>query len=419
MSSLAPELVAALSDQDALALAYDWVGTWARPNQLPPPGAWSTWLVLAGRGYGKSRLGAEFIRAEVEAGRARRVALVGRSAADVRDVMIEGESGILACSPPWCRPLYEPSKRRLSWPSGAVATAYSADEPDQLRGPQHDLAWADELAAWSYPDAWDQLQMGLRLGAHPRQVVTTTPRPTPIIRRLLADASTTTTRGSTYDNAANLAPSFLAEVRRRYDGTRLGRQELYAEILDDTPGALWTRDRIEASRVRVAPVLRRVVVAIDPAVSADEGSDETGIVVAGIDAEGHAFVLADRSGRMSPDAWARAARDARKDHQADRIVAEANQGGAMVELTIRTVDPLAPVRLVHASRGKQARAEPVAALYEQGRVHHVGCLPQLEDQLCTWVPGQSAASPDRLDALVWALTDLVLDAPPTPAIWTL
>lgn len=384
---------------------------WARPNQLPPPGDWRVWLLLAGRGFGKTRSGAEFVRARVESGLASRVALVGPTASDVRDVMIEGESGLLAISGEDWRPLYEPSKRRLTWPNGAVALAFSADEPERLRGPQHDLAWCDELASWRYAAAWDNLLLGLRLGSDPRVVVTTTPKPNKLVRDMLASPGTVVTRGATFDNAANLAPAFLDSVVRRYQGTRLGRQELEAELLEDLPGALWSRDAIEAARVTAAPDLARIVVAIDPAVSSGAGADETGIVVAGIAHDGQVYVLDDLSGRMSPRAWALKAVAAYKKFAADRIVAEINNGGEMVEATLRSVQSDASFRALRASRGKAVRAEPVAALYEQGRVHHVGGLPALEDQLCAFTSDfdrvASGTSPDRLDALVWAVTDLM------------
>lgn len=387
---------------------HDWRRI-ARPEQLAPVGDWRVWLLLAGRGFGKSRTGAEWVRSQAESGAARRIALVAATSADVRDVLVEGESGLLAIAPPHARPVYEPSKRRLTWPNGVIATTYSADEPDRLRGPQHDAGWCDELAAWRYPDAWDQLMFGLRLGTDPRVVVTTTPRPTPLVRQLVRSPSTHVTRGSTYDNRANLAPAFFDQIVTRYEGTRLGRQELNAEILDDAPGALWSRAMLDGSRVDRAPLaLRRVVVAVDPAVTSTESSDETGVVVAGVGTDGHGYVIADHTGKYSPADWARLAVRLYREHKADRIVAESNQGGDMVAHTIRTVDPGAPVKLVHASRGKRTRAEPVAALYEQGRVHHVGVLAALEDQLCTWDASTSEASPDRLDALVWALTDLVV-----------
>ena len=385
-------------------------------NQLPPPGDWRVWLLVAGRGFGKTRTGAEWIRHQVNHHKRRRVALVAPTAADVRDVMVEGESGLLAIGPPQQRPQYEPTKRRLTWPNGAIATTYSADEPERLRGPQHDAAWCDEIASWRYPEAWDMLMFGLRLGADPRVVVTTTPKPIKIIRELIADPTTAITRGSTYDNRANLAPAFLEQIIRKYEGTRLGRQELNAEILDDVPGALWSRAIIEETRWPVyqnIPSLVRIVVAIDPAASTGEDSDETGIIVAGIDTDGNGFVIADQSGRYAPTEWARSAIALYRQHRADRIVAEVNNGGDMVEATLRMVDSNVAYRAVHASRGKLIRAEPVAALYEQKRIHHVGAFPTLEDQMCAFAPDidRKAAgySPDHVDALVWAFTDLMVD----------
>lgn len=399
------------ADDVELAGTFDDWEFWARPNQLPPKGEWRVWLLLAGRGFGKTRSGAEFVRARVEAGLASRVALIGPTAADVRDVMIEGESGLLAVAHDDWRPHYEPSKRRLTWPNGAMALAFSADEPDRLRGPQHDLAWCDELASWRYAAAWDNLLLGLRLGVDPRAVVTTTPKPVKLVRDMLASPGTVVTRGSTFDNALNLAPAFLESVVRRYRGTRLGRQELEAELLDDVPGALWSRDAIEAARVGASPDLARIVVAVDPAASSGEGADETGIVVAGLAHDGQVYVLDDLSGRMTPRAWALKAVAAYKKFAADRIVAEVNNGGDMVEATLRSVACDAPFRAVRASRGKAVRAEPVAALYEQGRVHHVGGFATLEDQLCGFTAdfdrAASGTSPDRLDALVWAVTDLM------------
>jgi phage terminase large subunit-like protein len=328
--------------------------------------------------------------------------------------MVEGESGILSISRRHERPDYEPSKRRLTWPNGAVASLFSADEPDRLRGPQCEAAWLDEVAAWKYPESYDMHLLGLRLGSDPRQVVTTTPRPIRIIRELVADPTTVIVRGTTYENRANLASAFFDQIIRRYEGTRLGRQELYAEILDDVPGALWTRELIKTGFV--PSILRhgepeydltRVVVAIDPAVTSGEDSDETGIIVAGLDALGRGHILADRSCRLSPDGWARRAVAAYREFGADRIVAEVNNGGEMVEAVLRVVDPNIPYTAVHASRGKRVRAEPIAALYEQGKVTHAEPFADLEDQLCSYTP-ESGDSPDRMDALVWALTHLML-----------
>jgi predicted phage terminase large subunit-like protein len=399
-------------------LKYAWYdGGPARDNQKPPAGDWRVWLLLAGRGFGKTRAGAEFIREEVKKRRARRIALVASTALDARAVMVEGESGLLSIGEPEERPVYEPSLHRLIWPNGAIATTYSADEPNRLRGPQHDLAWCDELAAWRYPAAWDMLLMGLRLGDDPRVVVTTTPRPIKLIRGLLGDPTVAVTRGRTIDNARHLAPAFLAEIARRYEGTRLGRQELDAEILDDVPGALWSHGMIEAGRVPAPPGdLVRIVIAIDPAVSSSETADETGIVIAGRSSDGQGYVLADVSGRYTPHQWATAAIMAYRTHRADRIVAEVNNGGEMVQATLRTVEPDVPFAAIHAGRGKVARAEPVAALYEQGRVHHVGAFPALEDQMCAFSAdfdrNVAGYSPDRVDALVWALTDLFLAPAP-------
>lgn len=389
-------------------LLHDWP-LWARAKQLPPEGDWRVWLILAGRGFGKTRTGAEWVRALAETGRAGRIALVGETAGDARDVMVEGESGLLACCPPWGRPLYEPSKRRVTWANGAMATCFSADDPDQLRGPQFDAAWADEIAKWRYEAAWDNLMLGLRLGADPRCVATTTPKPRAWLSRLMADPRTVLTRGGTRENATNLAPAFLDQILTRYDGTRLGRQEIEGEYLVDVPGALWTRALIEAARVPAAavPELQRVVVAVDPAVTSGAEADETGIVVAGRDAGTGFWVLEDLTGRLSPDLWARRVADAFARVRADTVVCEVNQGGDLVAATLRTVDPTLPVRSVRATRGKRLRAEPVAALYEQGRVRHAGAFDALEDQMTRFTGAPGDASPDRLDALVWALTDLM------------
>lgn len=364
---------------------------------------------MAGRGFGKTRTGAEWVRGLVESGQAKRIALIAPTAADARDVMVEGESGILACSPPWFRPVYEPSKRRLTWPNGALATTYSADEPERLRGPQHDASWCDEAGAWRYPETFDMLLLGLRLGADPRCLVTTTPRPVKLIRELASLSTTAITRGTTYENRENLAPAFFEQIIRKYEGTRLGRQELNAELLEDNPYALWQRHRIEELRVTSYPELTRIVVGVDPQAGDGENAAETGIVVAGLGKDDQGYILDDRTLSASPLAWASEVVAAYHRHRADRIVAECNNGGKMVESTIRSVEKNVPVKLVTASRGKQTRAEPISALYEQGRVHHVGTFPDLEDQMTSWVPGEE--SPDRMDALVWAMTELI---PPGP-----
>jgi phage terminase large subunit-like protein len=404
------QLFGALAD----TLSSDWRRL-ARPSQRMPEGNWIIWLILAGRGFGKSRTGAETVRLQKLAGY-RNIGLIGATAADVRDVMIEGPSGLLTISPKLDRPLYEPSKRRLTWSNGAIATAYSADEPDRLRGPAHDFIWADELAAWNDPNAWDMLMFGLRMGKNPRALVTTTPRPTKIIRGLIAreGKDVVVTRGSTHENAANLAPAFLNEIMNKYQGTRLGRQEIMAEVLSDTPGALWTMDLIDKGRrpsveFPVIPTMRRVVVALDPAITVTEKADETGIVVAGLGVDDHGCVLADESGKYSPIEWARKAVALYRSWGADRIIAEANQGGPMVETTVRTVDQNVSFKAVRASRGKITRAEPIAALAEQFRIHLIGAFPHLEDQLCSYAAG-SSGSPDLLDAMTWAFTELMLDA---------
>lgn len=402
------QFLKSLTEREAESLFYDW-SFWARPEQIEPVGDWRVWLVLAGRGFGKTRTGAEWIRARAESQLFRRFALVGSTAADVRDVMVEGESGILACSSPKFMPIYQSSKRRLTWPNGAIAICYSGDEPDQLRGPQHDSVWADEPQKWRYGiEAWDNMEFGLRIGPKPQAVATGTPLPIKLIKDLVFDPQTVVTRGSTYDNLNNLAPSFIKRVVRKYEGTRLGRQELRGEILDDTPGALWTRGNLDQYRVRKIPTLVRVVVGVDPNASSGEDGAETGIVVAGLGVDGHGYVLDDLSLRASPAMWATAAVAGYYKHRADRIIGESNNGGEMVEHTIRTADKTVSFRSVHASRGKATRAEPISAMYEQGTVHHVGMFADLEDQLCEWVPAVSPKSPDRMDALVWALTELMI-----------
>jgi len=363
---------------------------------------------MAGRGWGKTRTGAEAVRYAIEELGYKRIGLVGATAADTRDVMVEGESGLLSVCPLWFEPKYEPSKRRITWPNGAIATLFSADKPDRLRGPQFDLVWCDELAAWRYLSAWDMIMFCLRLGNDPKAIITTTPRPIKIVKDLLNSEHTFTVSGSTYENRTNLAQAFYDEVISRYEGTRLGRQELYAEVIEDDPDALWNREIIDANRVEKPGTFYRIVVAIDPAGSSKDTANETGIVVVGLGEDNHGYVIEDLSLRASPHGWAERAINAYYEFGADRIIGEANNGGEMIESTIRSLDPNVSYKNVYASRGKQTRAEPVAALYEQGKVHHVGNLPQLEDQLCTWVPNSGMVSPDRLDALVWGMTELML-----------
>lgn len=418
-------VLATLEDRERRRLVAYWP-FWARDAQLPPEGDWRVWLVCAGRGFGKTRAGAEWVRQIAHANARAHIALVGASLADARAVMVEGESGLLACHPAVARPRFEPSLRRLTFANGAQATLYSAAEPESLRGPQHSHAWCDEIGKWEHAGgraiaAWNNLQLGLRLGNQPRLIATTTPRAVELVRKVLEAEGTVITRGSTFDNAANLSPSFIGAMRRQYGRTALGRQELEGELLTDREGALWTRSLIEAARSAPPPrdVLLRVVVAVDPPASA--GGDECGIVVAGLDGEGTAHVLADASlARASPERWARAVAAVASEWRADRVVAEANQGGDMVAAVLRAADLALPLRLVHASRGKVARAEPVAALYEARRVRHAGQFPRLEDQLCGLMTGGGyegpGRSPDRADALVWALSELLLGRQQPPAV---
>lgn len=402
------EYVGTRTDAEIEAMPYDW--DWnARPKQLPPEGDWRYWLILAGRGFGKTRTGAELVRSWSR--RYSYVNLIGATSDDARDIMIEGESGVLAICPKHERPRYLAHKRQLVWPNGSKSLIFTADEPDRLRGKQHTKLWADEVAAWRYPESWDQAKFGLRLGDNPQAVLTTTPKPTRLIREIVADAGSRVTTGSTYENRGNLAGAFIDAIVKKYEGTRLGRQELDAEILDDNPGALWKRDQIEACRVAKPPELKRVVVAVDPAASNNPDSDETGIVVVGLGHDKKGYVLADMSTRGTPEEWAQAVIKAYREHKVDRIIAEANNGGQMVEAVIRTADRNASYKAVHASRGKVTRAEPVSALYEQGRMHHVGCFPTLEDQMCEYDPKTSRFSPDRMDALVWAATELLVSGP--------
>ncbi|NNF23350.1 MAG: DNA-packaging protein [Rhodobacteraceae bacterium] len=413
----------ALEEPDILALPYMFE-FWAHEHQLPPDGNWRSWVVMGGRGAGKTRAGAEWVRAQVEGsraldkGQARRVALVADTFDQVRDVMIFGESGILACSPSDRRPVWEATRRRLVWPNGATAQAFSANDPEGLRGPQFDAAWVDELAKWRKgQETWDMLQFALRLGTRPRQCVTTTPRNIGVLKSLLALPSTVVTRAPTEANRVHLAASFLEEVRARYAGTRIGRQELDGELLEDAEGALWTWSALDACRSKVPPLLDRIVVAVDPPVTGHSGSDACGIIVAGVDCSGpppewRAYVIEDASVTgASPQAWAEAAVDAMARHGADRLVAEVNQGGDLVETVIRQIDPMVPYRAVRASRGKTARAEPVAALYEQRRILHGPGLAQLEDEMCQMTTRgyDGAGSPDRVDALVWAIQDLMIE----------
>lgn len=408
---------AELTEREAEALRWDWRFR-GRPKQLPPEGRWFVWLLLAGRGFGKTRAGAGWIHERAMNGdEGRWIALVAETPGDARDDMIEGPGGILRNTPPWERPDYEPSKRRLTWPTGAYATVYSGAHPEQLRGFSGDTAWCDEFAAWKYPkQAWNNLLYGVR-ESDPKICVTTTPKPITPLKTLVEKDWCATVRGSSYENRDNLAEEWFESVIQDMEGTRQGRQEIHAEILDDAPGALWKRKWLEESRDTRAPKdvakqLFRVVVAVDPAGSTSDEASETGIVVCGIDERtpAHGYTLDDRSDRMSPNEWGREAVAAYRHFDADAIVGEVNYGGDMVEHVISTVDPNVPYREVRATRGKKVRAQPVASLYESDppRVHHVGTFEELEDQMCTWDPESSEASPDRLDALVWAYHELML-----------
>jgi phage terminase large subunit-like protein len=427
LASATPEAIddflAGLSENALLALPWLFE-FWALPHQLPPEGEWRTWVIMGGRGAGKTRAGAEWVRAQVEGprpgdpGRSSRVALVAETIEQAREVMVFGESGLLACSPPDRRPQWEATRKRLVWPNGAVAQLYSAHEPESLRGPQFDAAWVDELAKWrKAEETWDMLQFALRLGRNPRQVVTTTPRNVRVLKAILKNPTTVLTHAPTEANRAYLAESFLTEVYSRYGGTRIGRQELDGELVEELDGALWTAAMIEAAAAADPVEPTRIVVAVDPPATGKAGADACGIVVVGADTRGppqawRAVVLEDASVTgASPEGWARAAIAAMDRHRADRLVAEVNQGGDMVTAVIRQIDPLCPVRTVNATRGKHVRAEPVAALYEQGRVAHRRGLAALEDEMCRMTTQGYAGrgSPDRVDALVWALTELIVD----------
>jgi phage terminase large subunit-like protein len=429
------EILKQLPPSKAEELRFTWA-FWARPEQIAPKKNkdgedWNTWLINAGRGFGKTRAGVEWCREQVKAGK-RRIMAVAATNSDIERVMVKGESGFLASC--WKGdktykgvemgfPEWSPTKRTLTWANGATVTFFSAEEPERLRGPQGDAAWCDELCAWNKDRAtWDMLQFCLRLGKHPQVCITTTPKPTKLLREILKNPKTVVTTGGTYDNSANLADTYLEAVKAQYEGTRLGRQELFAEILDEASGALWNRQLLAECEVQIddtvefAQTLARVVVAVDPQITANAESDMTGLVVAGIDLNGICYVLEDATERFTPEGWATKAFELYVKYSADRIVAERNQGGEMVKHTIHTVDQTLPVRMVHASRGKFARAEPVSALYERGKVKHVRGLDDLEDQMVQWEPLGSIGSPDRLDACVWAITDLALKGVANPSL---
>lgn len=404
-----------LTEDQMEALLYDWRGFLARPNQIEPEGDWDIWLLLAGRGFGKTRTGAEWIKEQVATGLYGRIALVAETETDFRGVMVEGDSGILSCYPKSERPNWSSSTRTLTWPNGAIATGYNATRPDQLRGPQHDLAWSDEICKWKYArETFDQLGLTLRLGPNPRQLVSTTPRPIELLKSILAgkEGAVVTTRGNTDDNKSNLSDKFIRRVYTKFKGTRKGRQELNAELLGDMPGALWSLDNIDVYRIGIDDIpttFDRIVVAIDPAVTNNEQSNEHGIVVVGAVGD-KGYVLEDGSRSGTPNEWADRALSLYDKWEADAFVAEVNNGGDMVANTIRSIRKNVKVIEVRATRGKHKRAEPISSLYEQGRVSHVGAFPELEDQMILmtnsgWA-GDAKLSPDRCDALVWGLTQL-------------
>lgn len=409
------DIAPTLEDKERLIYNYQFN---ARTKQLFPAWDWYVWLIKSGRGFGKTYVGSNWVNHRAKVSKFP-IAIIGKNAADVRDIQVEvGDSAILKTAPPWFKPEYQPSKRRLIWPNGVIGILYSAEDPDLLRGPQHGSAWLDELAKFQYPqEVWDNLVMGLRLGDKPQAVITTTPRPLKTITQLIKSPSTHVTSGSSFENRSNLSPVFIQEIINRYDGTRLGRQELYGEVLDDVPGALWTYSNLDLYRVSKHPELVEIVVAIDPAVSANEDSNETGIIVAGKDANDHGYVLEDKSGVYSPNQWAEIAISLYDKYQANWIVAEVNQGGDLVENNIQSLARIQklegkrqqaylPYKQVRATKSKYTRAEPVSTLYEKGYISHVGNFKELEDSMCTWLPGED--SPDRMDAMVWSFYHLLV-----------
>ncbi len=405
-------VAAQLPEAEKNKLAYDWL-FWARDDQRIPAGDWIYWLILAGRGAGKTRAGAEAVRTWVRDFPS--VNLIGPTHDDIRDVMVQGEvSGILQACPHHERPIYRRSRGRLDWPNGAVTLLFSAEEPDRLRGKQHMKLWCDELAAWREPEAFEQALLGLRLGAKPQAVITTTPRPSRIIKQLAGDRDTKVMRATTFKNTYALAPAFIHRITARYEGQSIGRQELFAEILEETPGALWNRELLQRQRVAAQDSpeeYSQIVVAVDPPAKSGPRADECGIVVAAKHANGRAYVLADMSSQGdTPGQWSGRVVRAYRSYNANRVVAESNNGGDMVQDVLRRDEANLPVKLVHATRGKYLRAEPVAAAYERGQVHHVGVFEKLEAQLCALTPDfdrSAQGSPDRADALVWAVSDLL------------
>ena len=415
MSPTDRDAVLSQFSDDTIARLLDTWEFWARPTQLEPAGDWRTWLIKSGRGGGKNWTGSQWVKRRVESGEGRRIGLVARTAADYRDVVVQGDSGIIAAYKRQDPPIWYPSKRELVWSNGAVAKCYSSEKPDQARGPQHDTLLCDEFASWKYLDEmWMNLRMGLRLGTNPRACLITTPRPIQLLRDMINDPDVHVTTYHTFDNSANLAASFLAEMKKSFAGTSKGRQELEGEILDEAEGALWRRAWFR--HVDTAPSLHTTIVAVDPSTSETGSGNEAGIIVMGASNDGHsihggpyAYVLADRSVRGSPETWARQVVNAYHEFGANLIVAEKNQGGGMVRTTLRTIDPNVPIELVHASKGKRTRAEPVSMLTEQGRIYLVQDeFRELVDQCCNWIPSEGD-SPDRLDAFVWGVTKLIMN----------
>lgn len=414
------KFLALFQDKELGALFTDWMFD-ARGDQIEPLGDWFIWLILCGRGWGKTWTGANWIIERHRTGVFRNSAIVAATSGDLRRSCIEGPSGVLALAPSYFKPEYKPSHQKLIWPNGSVTNLYTSEKPDRLRGPNHDGAWCDEIASWRYvKDAWDNLIFTLRFGDNPQILGTTTPRPTPFMKELLKRKGLILTRGSTYDNKQNLAKTYLQEIEEQYGGTRLGRQEIEGVLLDDVLGALWTYELLDRYRLQneeELPPLVKTVVGLDPSTTDGANADEAGIIVAGASREKQAYVLADYSLRGSPAQWAKRAIEAYYEHDASYIIAEKNQGGEMVRETINNYDGAVPVKLVHAAKGKFARAEPVSMLYEQGRVHHLGVFSVLEDQLCTFVPGEYKSSPDRMDALVWAISELVVKTKKKAGVW--
>ncbi len=410
-------IIATLTDDEAVSASSDWFLA-ARREQMPPLWNWFVWIILAGRGFGKNWTGAHWLINEHIEGRAENSAIVAATASDLRKYCLEGPSGIMSLAPNWFYPDYQPSKTRLVWPNGVETQLFTSEKPERLRGPNLDKVWCDEMAAWQRLDeAWHMLQLCLRHGKEPQAVITTTPKPRAILRDLIKrkDTDVAVTRGSTYDNVANLAPRFVAEIITQYKGTRLERQEIYGELLDEFEGALWSYKILDECRDTEHPILRRVGIGVDPAIASQEGSDLTGIITGGLSDNRHGWVTGDHSLRASPERWASKVVERYRALTADFVVAEKNQGGEMVEATIKAVDDSVNVILVHASKGKIARAEPIAAFYEQHRIHHVGTFPDLEDEMCLFMPGETnvqqfktmGKSPDRADALVWLMSELM------------